>query len=496
MSMENYYANPREFMELAVEVMQSSVSENRTDKSSPNVGAVIVMPGGRIEKACRGELSDGDHAEYTLLERKLASENLTGAVLFATLEPCAPGSRNYPKTSCAERIASRRIAKVWIGVEDPDPYVDNKGIRYLQDSGVDVEMFDRDLQEIIKQSNKDFIEDAEKRAALYEEGQVQEKLSELEKPILSASFDDLDAEEIKEFLEKTKEFKFTYGTDEFIRMFTQLRYLAKNDDDIHPTGLGVLLFGKNPQIFFPNAVIRATLKKAGRKEDITTFSGSLPKQAIDSLNWFKDKIGKQGDRSNAERKDNYDYPEDVVRESINNALAHRSYEIEGASIHLEVSDDSIIIKSPGGPVKPISMESIKRLDSPYLSKNPKITFVFEKLRLSESRGLGFKTIRDLPTIYNLPLPIATLDEVYLTFTFSRAYGNDIGIVNDHTGMLSNKEAQGFDFIRLNSPFTRKAYEDYLGVSKKTAERHLTRLLEQNLIKRIGSGAKITYELRE
>jgi len=35
------------------------------------------------------------------------------------------------------------------------------------------------------------------------------------------------------------------------------------------------------------------------------------------------------------------------------------------------------------------MERIQRLDAPYLSKNPKITYVFEKLRLSERRGLGF-----------------------------------------------------------------------------------------------------------
>ena len=494
MSMENYSINPREFMELAVKVMQSSVSENRTDKSSPNVGAVIVMPDGRVEKACRGELSDGDHAEYTLLERKLASENLTGAVVFTTLEPCAPGSRNFPKTSCAERITSRRVAKVWIGIEDPDPHVDNKGIRYLQDSGVDIEMFDRDLQETIKQSNTDFIEDAEKRAALYKEEQVQEKLTELENPILSASIDDLDAEEIKEFLEKTKEFKFTYGTDEFIRMFTQLRYLAKNDDDIHPTGLGILLFGKNPQIFFPNAVIRATLRKAGRKEDIATFYGSLPKQAIDSLNWFKDKIGKQGDRSNAERRDIYDYPEDVIRESINNALAHRSYEIEGASIHLEICDDSISIKSPGGPVKPITMESIKRLDSPYLSKNPKITFAFEKLRLSESRGLGFETIRSLPTNHNLPLPIATLDEVYLTFTFSRAYSKRNGYNDDKHDTLNKTEAQGYDYIRLNSPITRKMYEEHFEIAEITANRHIAHFVDLGLVRKVGSGPKTSYEV--
>ena len=129
MSENNHIINPREFMELAVETMQSSVSENRADKRSPQVGAVLIMADGRVEKACRGELSFGDHAEYTLLERKLVSDNLTGAVLFVTLEPCAPGARSSTKTSCAERIVNRRISKVWVGIEDPDPLVDSRGIQ-------------------------------------------------------------------------------------------------------------------------------------------------------------------------------------------------------------------------------------------------------------------------------------------------------------------------------------------------------------------------------
>jgi ATP-dependent DNA helicase RecG len=492
MSDNNHITNPREFMELAVETMRSSISEIRSDKRSPSVGAVLVMADGRVEKACRGELSFGDHAEYTLLERKLVSENLTGAVLFVTLEPCAPGARSGTKTSCAERIVSRRISKVWVGIEDPDPLVDNRGIQYLQDNGVEVELFDRDLQEIIRQSNMDFIESAEERAAKFPDEPIEEILSDLEKPILSATLEELNQEEINAFLENAGEFRFAFGSDEFIRIFSQMRYLTKTNDGIHPTGLGILLFGDNPQVFFPHAVIRATFRMAGKKEDIETFNGSLSKQAKKSIKWFKRIIGKQIDRTDAERKEVYNYPEDVVRESINNALAHRSYDIEGASVHLEIFDDSIVIRSPGGPVKPISMERIQRLDAPYLSKNPRITYVFEKLRLSESRGLGFETIRGLPTEHKLPLPIATFDYPYLTFTFSREYGNGVG--DERLSTLSGSEAKGYDYIRLNSPVTRRAYEENLDLSQKTAGRHMAHFVELNLIKKVGSGTKTAYEV--
>ena len=52
------------------------------------MGAVIVFSDGRVVQAHRGELRDGDHAEFTLIERKLVNEKLDDCVLFTTLEPC------------------------------------------------------------------------------------------------------------------------------------------------------------------------------------------------------------------------------------------------------------------------------------------------------------------------------------------------------------------------------------------------------------------------
>jgi ATP-dependent DNA helicase RecG len=114
--------NPEGLMDMALEVMRQSLHERRDDgKASPLVGAVLWKPDGSIETAARGELRYGDHAEYCLLERKNRSTALDGAVLFSTLEPCAPGARRHPKLGCAERIVLARVAEVWIGIEDPDP---------------------------------------------------------------------------------------------------------------------------------------------------------------------------------------------------------------------------------------------------------------------------------------------------------------------------------------------------------------------------------------
>ncbi len=142
--------NPRVMMELAVEETRRSKAERRDDgKISPKVGAVLLDLGDtkssrveRIQKAHRGELREGDHAEFTLLERKNRDRALDQCILFATLEPCAPGARKHPKLGCAERIVLARIKRVWIGIEDPDPTVARKGIEYLRSCGVEVLMFD------------------------------------------------------------------------------------------------------------------------------------------------------------------------------------------------------------------------------------------------------------------------------------------------------------------------------------------------------------------
>ena len=61
-----------EYMKMAINEMKLSVSESRSDKKAvPKVGAVLVWPDGEtntVTCAHRGELRNGDHAEYTFEE--------------------------------------------------------------------------------------------------------------------------------------------------------------------------------------------------------------------------------------------------------------------------------------------------------------------------------------------------------------------------------------------------------------------------------------------
>jgi len=154
---ENKRKAPEEYMKIAVEVMKKSISERNKKGPSPHVGAVLVFPDGKVETAYRGELREGDHAEYSVLDKKNRHRELSDCWLFATLEPCAPGARNASKISCSERIVNARISEVWFGIEDKNPKVDHGGIEHMEEHGVKVRQFAPEFHKEIEEANKKFM---------------------------------------------------------------------------------------------------------------------------------------------------------------------------------------------------------------------------------------------------------------------------------------------------------------------------------------------------
>ena len=480
-------------MEMAIDMMRRSVAESRIDeKKSPAVGAVLVQPDGAVASAFRGELRDGDHAEYTLLERKNRDKKLDGSTLYATLEPCAPGSRNSPKLGCAERIVLARIKKVWIGIEDPDPKVDRKGIEYLRRNGVEVQMFDRDLQVIIRQVNKGFIDQAlQRKAEAKKEKAI--LLSPLEKTVLTADLKDFSIEALKRY-KSVARIPYPIQSEGFNRLLLQLGLLHTEAKKLVPTGFGLLLFGKSPRTVMPQAGLLGTIHYPGGKIETRDFDGPLVRVPEEVENWLRNKLPNTIDRSRMQRRQSSDLPFELIREAIVNALVHRDYDIKGAKCQLIVTEDTLIVKSPGGPTSPITLAQLQTFNAPMLSRNPVLHYVFSKLELAEERGLGLNSLKSRSLEMKLPLPRYAFNAPYLDLTL---YRNAAGAVKTLgrkvTARLNPDETESLQWITAEESATTPDLMDVMGFDERKAQRVMGKLLEAGLVRRIGKGPATRYE---
>lgn len=479
--------DPRKMMERAIEVMRQSIGESRNDgKPNPLVGAVLVRPDGTTESACRGELREGNHAEFTLLERKCVGEKLDDCILFATLEPCL--NRNQPKRSCARHIVSARIKKVYVGIEDDNPTVAGKGIQYLRNHGVEIEMFDRDLQEIILAENKAFLEWARQQTGELEEKPV--KLSEYEDAIEGTKIEDFSQPALKRYRAKAK-IDPAVGSAEFGRMLKLQGLLA--EDAQSPSGFGYLLFGKDPRLAMPQAGLLARAELPSGKADRKEFSMPMVLIPGELEKWLNKILPNTLDRSQMERTEKVDLPFEMIREAVVNALIHRDYDIKGRKCQLVVTSDAITIKSPGGPIPPITMEQLRSFTAPMKSRNPVLHFVFARMGLAEEQGYGLTSLKEQAVKLGLPLPTYSHEGESLVLTIYRTVQAATEGLGQHVlDSLNKSERRGWEFMAGRTGTTQSEYAGELGVTARTAQRHLTHFVQLGLLKRMGSGPATEY----
>jgi diaminohydroxyphosphoribosylaminopyrimidine deaminase/5-amino-6-(5-phosphoribosylamino)uracil reductase len=101
---------------------------------NPLVGAVVVS-GGEVVGEGWHERRGGPHAEVNALHT--AGDRAQGATLYVTLEPCTHHGATPP---CTDAILAAGIARVVIGVRDPNDRVSGGGVERLVAAGVDVEV--------------------------------------------------------------------------------------------------------------------------------------------------------------------------------------------------------------------------------------------------------------------------------------------------------------------------------------------------------------------
>jgi diaminohydroxyphosphoribosylaminopyrimidine deaminase/5-amino-6-(5-phosphoribosylamino)uracil reductase len=120
-------------------------------KTSPNplVGALLVKAGRIIGRGFHAKAGFA-HAEIIALDE--AGKQAVGATLYVTLEPCAHTGRTPP---CINRIIGSGIKEVVVGMIDPNPLNNGKGVSLLKQSNIKVKV--GVLEEQLKEINESFI---------------------------------------------------------------------------------------------------------------------------------------------------------------------------------------------------------------------------------------------------------------------------------------------------------------------------------------------------
>ena len=256
----------------------------------------------------------------------------------------------------------------------------------------------------------------------------------------------------------------------------------------------IVLFGKDPSKFYPN-----TFVKIGRfgKDDTDlkfqeTEEGNLIVLLQGVLNQLNHKfLIKTIEFEGMHRIEKGEYPVAAIREMLLNALVHRNY--MGAPIQIRVYDNKLSIWNEGNLPDGLTIDALKRSHSSR-PRNPIIADVCFKGGYIDAWGRG--TIKIIDTCKQAVLPEPEMIELDGGFSITLFKDN---ISREKLGKLglNDRQVKAVLIVKEGGKITNSKYQELFDVSKATATRDLTELVENfGLLDKVGqTGVGTAYILK-
>lgn len=187
----------------------------------------------------------------------------------------------------------------------------------------------------------------------------------------------------------------------------------------------------------------------------------------------------------------WDYPLEVIREALVNALAHRDW-TRAVDIEVSVYSDRMEIISPGALPNAMTIE--KMLAGQRAPRNPLIVEVLRDYAYVDARGMGVRTkIVPMMKAHNNAAPLFDATEDYLKTVLPgrqpRTAGNK-GSIKGHrdpiNDPITDEHIKLLDALRANPSATYAELAVLLNISSATVKRHIGQLKEQGRLQRAGS----------
>jgi len=232
-------------------------------------------------------------------------------------------------------------------------------------------------------------------------------------PITKATLSDLNIDRLNEYIQLlNRETKIENLKSDILSASSFLERKGFIKDNV-PTLLGMLVCGEHPEDFLGNRCqVDCYLDyKNGNQiaENRKIFRGNILPIMENSVNFVYSniKIGISIEKGGTSIPE---YPQDIIRESINNSLAHRDYSIDKFTSIVIIPNDSIEIRNPGRFKNQLIIDlpndiiPIRRIIPNPKPVNPRLADVLKVFNKWEGRGIGMATLVNecLDNKINLP----------------------------------------------------------------------------------------------
>ena len=255
----------------------------------------------------------------------------------------------------------------------------------------------------------------------------------------------------------------------------------------------ILLFHPNPEKFVTGAYIKIGYFET---DDDLKFQdevhGNLFEQIEKTIDLLFTKYIKAGiSYEGINRVEKYEYPKEAVREALLNAIAHKDYS-GGVPIQISVYKDKIIFWNEGQLPENWTVKNLleKHASRPY---NPDIANALFRSGYIESWGRGtIKIIKECKQA-GIPEPIFSYVSSDISVEFRKDIYNEKYLKSLD---LNERQIKAVLSLKEKGKITNSAYQTLNDVSKATATRDLTELVEKHkILKRTGDiGAGTNYIL--
>lgn len=275
---------------------------------------------------------------------------------------------------------------------------------------------------------------------------------------------------------------------------TQMRTLHLIGEDDMYTNLAFLLSEQCTHMI-KLAVFEGSKKSVFK--DRQELSGSLLEQLEKTFDYIDRYNRTRAEFSGLDRLDMRDYPPEAIREALLNAIVHRDYSFNGATL-ISIFEDRIEFVTIGGLVKGITLDDVKLGVS--VLRNQYLANIFYRLRLIEAYGTGILKINECYDDYAVKPIIETTSNAFkitlpnTNFLTEEEKTPNTRKTSGFTSVSKKEERMNavLKLCRSKGSIVRSDIEMELGVSQSTAILLLRELTDDGVLIKKGKTKNLRY----